>query len=736
MSPADTLTEQAAHQIALTGGLPTHREKITAEHQRRWAVVYIRQSDPQQVLHHKESTNVQYALVELAVALGWPRDRVMVIDDDLGKTARLPDTRHGFDRLLTEVTLGHVGLVLGVEMSRLARTNQDWYRLFDLCGVVDTRLADRDAVYDAEDPNDRMLLGMKSIMSEMELHTMRGRLQRGRMNKAARGELFIAQRVGYIILPDGIMDMDPDEEVRGVVRLVFEKFDELGACRAVFRYLREHQIRLPIRPHTGPQRGRLQWRDATPSTLENILRHPIYAGVYAHGRQPVVSRTAAGGQPCPPQQEWKVFLPDKLPAYISWEKYLENRRRLHANRSRCDTPGRPRNGSALLSGLVICGRCQRRFQPQYHGRGDHDVSYYCDAARDLGRIDPCPGIKACVLDNLVAQQILSALEPASLELSLEAADNVQRERERLDQHWHKQLQRAAYEASRAERQYESIEPENRLVARTLERRWEAALCRQRQLQEDYARFQQQQPLPPAASERAAIERLASDVPALWHSAEITSAERGQIVRCLLERIELHVEQDSEHVDVTLHWQGGFTSQHALVRPVAHYTQLRDYDRLLERVGQLRRRGEAAREIAQRLDAEGFHPPRAERFTRDMVCRLWRRCDPEDLSRHEWRMSSLSRRLSVPETRVRDWLRRGWIHGQKSRGTWIAWADSEELQRLTKLSLYQQEKGHFHRYPPELTTPKQRPGLLVRECHQPEHPQLAVQAVKAGGSVCN
>jgi DNA invertase Pin-like site-specific DNA recombinase len=724
------LTEQAARQIALTGGLPSHRDKISMEHQQRWASVYIRQSDPRQILHHQESTDVQYALVELAVALGWPRDRVMVIDEDLGKTARLPNHRQGFNRLLNEVALGHVGLIVGVDMSRLARTNQEWYRLFDLCAMVDTRLADRDAVYDARDPNDRMLLGMKSIMSEMELHTMRGRLQRGRMNKAARGELFIASRVGYVILPDGMMDIDPDEEVQAVVRLVFEKFDELGTYRAVFRYLREQQIRLPIRPHTGPQRGCLQWREATATTLENILRHPIYAGVYAHGRIPAASRpAAANGEPCPPQQEWKVFLPDKLPAYISWEKYLENRRRLHANRTLCDTPGMPRNGSALLGGLVVCGRCGRRFQPQYHGRGGRDAYYCCNTAVDVGRTDPCPGIKVCVLDNLVAQQVLLALEPASLELSLEAARNVQRERERLDQHWRQQLQRAAYEASRAERQYEAVEPENRLVARTLEQRWEAALCRQRQLQEDYARFQQQQPLPPTAAQCAVIERLASDIPALWHSTEITSAERGQIVRCLLRRVKVHVERDSEHVDVTLHWQGGFTSQHALLRPVAHYTQLRDYDRLLKRVSQLWSEGEAAREIARRLDAEGFRPPRAEHFTPEMVRRLWRRSRRGDLSDHEWRMSSLSRRLSIPETRVRDWIRRGWVHARKSGRTWIAWADSEELRRLTQLSLHQQANGRFHRYPAELTTPKQRPGSSSEDVQKPEHAQLAVPAVE-------
>jgi DNA invertase Pin-like site-specific DNA recombinase len=699
------LTDEATRQISLTGGLPSHREKITKDHRQRRAIVYIRQSDPQQVLHHQESTKVQYALGELAVALGWSQDRVMIIDDDLGKTARFPDARDGFDRLLAEVALGHVGLVLGVEMSRLARSNQDWYRLFDLCAVVNTRLADRDAVYDAQDPNDRMVLGMKSIMSEMELHIMRSRLHRGRMNKAARGELFIASVVGYVLLPDGTMDMDPDEEVRAVVRFVFDKFDELGTCHAVLRYLREQEILLPIRPATGPQRGCLQWRIATESTVMKILRHPIYAGVYTHGRVPPSSRTTSDGGPCLPEQEWEVFLPGRLPAYISWEKYCEHRSQLHANRSRPDTPGTPRNGLALLAGLVVCGRCGRKLEPKYQGRKNGDAFYCCNRMNHRSSIDPCPGIKSRVLDKLVEEKILLALAPASLELNLEAAQNVQRERERLEQHWSKQLQRVAYDVSRAERQYEAVEPENRLVSRTLEQRWETSLRKQQQLEEDYARFQRQQPLPPTPSEIAAIERLANDIPTLWHSVAVTSTERAQIVRCLLKQVDVHVDGDSEHVDVTLHWQGGFESQHALLRPVRHYTQLRDYDRLLERVCQLRSQGETATKIAQQLNAEGFHSPRLEKVTRNMVRRLLRHQSSDDLLDNEWRMASLSRRLSIPETRLRDWLRSGWVHGRKSQGRWIAWADSDELERLEKLAAHQQKMGRFHRYPPELTTAK-------------------------------
>ena len=266
------------------------------------------------------------------------------------------------------------------------------------------------------------------------------------MNKALRGELFIAVPVGYVILPDGKVDMDPDEQVRAVVHLVFEKFDELGSGHAVFVYLRQHNIRLPIRPHTGPHRGRLEWREATFCTVSSMLRHPIYGGAYVYGRRRQVRRADGTlARQWLPQEEWKVLLPDNLPGYISWEQYLNNRRRLHDNRSTPDTPGTPRGGSALLAGLAVC-RCGRQLRVQYEGRGEQDARYVCDRASKLGRTDACGGIQARVLDELVTQQLLLALEPASLELSLCAAEDVQRERQRLDQHWRGRLERARYEA--------------------------------------------------------------------------------------------------------------------------------------------------------------------------------------------------------------------------------------------------------------------------------------------------
>ena len=343
---------------------PFESAKITDAHRAKLAVVYVRQSTPQQVAENRESLARQYALADQARALGWPAERVLVIDEDLGQSDRTADARLGFQRLLAEVTMDHVGLVLGLEMSRLSRSCKDWHHFLEVCGIFGALLADQDGVYDPSDPNDRLVLGLKGQISEMELHTIRSRLERGKLNKARRGELFINAPIGYVKTPAGGLALDPDEQVRAVVRLVFDKFDELGTAHGVARYLRQNHIRLGIRPHDGPNRGNLEWRPALVSTVYRILSHPGYAGTYAYGRTPIEpKRRRRNGQPGirhAPMAEWAVTLHDHLPAYITWEHYLRNRERLRQNRTTSTTRGHARRGIALLSGLVFCGQCGRR----------------------------------------------------------------------------------------------------------------------------------------------------------------------------------------------------------------------------------------------------------------------------------------------------------------------------------------------------------------------------------------
>ncbi|HQU46073.1 MAG TPA: recombinase family protein [Pirellulales bacterium] len=346
--------------------------KIRDQHLARLAIVYVRQSTPQQVNEHRESLMRQYAFRDRALALGWASDRILVIDEDLGLSGRSAENRTGFQRLLSEMTLDHVGIVLGLEMGRLARSSMDWHQLFELCGIFGALLADEDGVYNASDPNDRLILGLKGIMSEMELLTMRNRLHRGMLNKAQRGELFLHVPVGYVNTPTGAVALDPDEQVRTVVHLIFEKFNELGSGHAVHRYFRRHGIRMGVRPIDGPNKGQLEWRPPSHPLIFTILKHPLYAGAYAFGRCPVVpkrKRTHKVPHQWVPAEEWKVLLHNRAPAYITWDQYLANQLRLKENRTKSDSKGSIRKWAALLGGVVFCGQCGHKLCVYYQQSG-------------------------------------------------------------------------------------------------------------------------------------------------------------------------------------------------------------------------------------------------------------------------------------------------------------------------------------------------------------------------------
>ena len=694
--------------------------KIEPEHLEKLAVVYVRQSSRQQVLENRESTARQYGLAQEAERLGWPAQRVLVIDEDQGQSGPSAENRQGFRRLLAEVTMEHVGIVLGLEVSRLARSSKEWHHLFELCGIFGALLADQEGVYDPNDPNDRLILGLKGLMSEIELQTMRNRLERGRLNKAQRGELFHGVSTGYVILPTGEVDFDPDEQVQEVVHLLFDKFDELGTIYGLFHWLIRHDIQLPFRVRTGAQKGQLQWRRPSIATLAQILRHPMYAGAYSYGRRPTDPKrqyaSTKSYRPWVPMEQWKVLLKDRLPAYISWEQYLKNRERIEQNRNGPGLLGAPRSGTALLPGVLVCGNCGRHMQASYHA---NDTAQYACHRHHVEATEPrCYGLAARVLDELVSQQVLRALEPAALELSLQAQADVERERQRLDKHWQQRRQRAGYEVALAERRYGAVDPANRLVAATLEKRWEEALSQEREVQEQYDRFLQTTPPRLSDEEQRRIKALAADIPALWQATGTTNVERKQLIRCVVERVVVYVRCDSEFVAATIRWAGGYESHHELVRPVATYAQLRDFEPLMNRVEQLRQAGHTAAQIAERLNSEGFYPPKRDgQFTAPVVYQLLKRralignerSHNELLGPHEWWLTDLARQLEMSHSKLSDWARRGWVHSRKTpiQGRWILWADQDEVARLHKL-LAQSRRG-VNAYTSELRTPKERPN---------------------------
>lgn len=698
MSQLLTIREQRAGMVAPLGETP---EKVRPWHRDRLAVVYVRQSTGQQVLVHQESTRLQYGLVDRARALGWAPARVLVIDDDLGKSGTSVDDRLGFQRLVSEVSLDHVGLILGVEMSRLARSNRDWHQLLELCGVFRTLIADLDGVYDPGQYNDRLLLGLKGTLSEAELHVLKQRMYQGRLSKARRGELICPVPTGYVWHDDEIA-LDPDEQVQGVVRLVFEKFTELGTLGGVLRYLARHEIQVGIRVREGPGKGQLAWRRPNRPTLQQILKHPLYAGAYVYGRRQNDPRRHQPGRPRSGRvvmapTEWLAFVPEQCPAYITWEQYEANRARLEANRARAASLGAVRAGPALLAGLVTCVHCRTRLTVRYHGAGQPPI-YECTRARNNYGASLCQHVAGPGLDQFVAQQVLLALQPAALELALEAITRLEDERDALDRLWQQRRERAAYDAERAARQYHAVEPENRLVARTLERAWEEKLAVQQQLDEEYHRFLRRQPRTLSADERAAIRRLAADIPALWDAPTTTAADRKEIVRQVVERVVVDAQGRSERVLVAIEWVGGGRTEGEVLRPIARLADLSSYPRLCQRLRELTDQGLSAEAIGERLAAEGFRSARGDTavgasWVRALLQRLGlsrgrpRALRRDGLEADEWWRSELAKELGVPSGTLAAWIGRGWVRARRAdepMRRWILWADEAERERLREL----------------------------------------------------
>lgn len=692
--PGSALPPQSVTS-ACASALP-RSEKIAARHLDRLAYVYVRQSTPQQLVRHQESTQIQYNLRRRAVDLGWSTDRVQIVDEDLGKSGASAEGRLGFQRMLAEVALDHVGIILGVEMSRLARSCKDWYHLLEVCGLFGTLIADLDGVYDPSQYNDRLLLGLKGTMSEAELHILKQRMYQGSLNKARRGELVCQVPMGYVRLPSGEVAIDPDEEVQSVIRLAFRKFEELGSVHAVLRFFVKTGVGLPVRPHYGPRKGELEWHPPNRGTLNSLLKNPMYAGVYAYGRRLKDPGARASGQSRDgrkfvPQDRWHAFLKDRYPAYITWDEYQAHLERLKSNREASGGMGIARDGSALVPGLVTCGRCGKRMSVSYDGRGELHT-YVCGYMQAQYGQERCQSIPGRVVDGFVKEEVLKALEPVSLDLSMKATENIQRQRDEADALRQKRLERARYEAGRAERLYACTEPENRLVGRELARRWEEKLRVVRDLEEEYDRFSRSQPRVLSPEEREAIRLLAKDIPSLWSSPRTTHADRKEIVRQVIDRVVLEVLENSERVRVQVEWAGGAQTTHEIQKPVHDMSQLSYWPQVSQEIRRLASEGSSAGEIARRLHEKGWRLASRARFTEWRVCSLARRLrvrlhssrpkDRSALGENEWWLSDLADELGMHKVSLLYWIRNGWVPARQSEsGLWIVQADPDTLGRL-------------------------------------------------------
>lgn len=676
--------------------------KIQNHHRDRLAIVYIRQSTLQQVERHSESTKLQYALVEKAYDLGWTKDKIIVIDDDLGRSGANAEGRPGFQRLVAEVGLDRVGMVLGIEISRLARSCRDWYQLLEVCALFRTLIGDADGIYDPNIYNDRLLLGLKGTMSEAELHILKQRMDEGRKAKAHRGDLNIQLPRGYVNRLSGEIIKDPDEQAQFTINLVFELFNRFSTINAVLNYLIQNKINMPDHERTGLNKGDLIWRRPNRASLSNLLRHPMYAGAYTYGRRLTDARRKKPGRPSTGRvvvkpSEWHVLIKDKVPAYISWEQYERNLKQLAANSM--SGIGVPRNGSSLLSGLIICGHCGSRMATFYTNRSK-GLRYACNQLRSNYGMIPCQSLVGAQVDEFVIQQALESIKPSSLEISLQVAEDLEKERKSLLAHWEKQLERAQYEVDRAYRQFNAAEPENRLVVRALEKNWEEVLSTEEKLKQEYAAFLNTQQMVLTGAEREAIRQLADDIPALWAAPTTTVKDRQEILRLLIERVVVAVESNTEKVFIEIQWSGGYKTSANLNRTVGKLKQLSYYNELVNRAKELREGYRSIVEITDILNQEGFRPTKqgsifTEVMVRSLLIKAGMSSNKQTRSQqairlpNEWTLQELSQKIDVPESTIRQWIRKNRLVARldltvSHKGAWLITADEQEINRLASL----------------------------------------------------
>jgi DNA invertase Pin-like site-specific DNA recombinase len=645
---------------------PETHHKVTTSHLKREAYLYVRQSTLRQVLENTESTKRQYALRDRAVALGWTHEQVVVIDSDLGQSGAATD-REGFQKLVADVGLGRVGVVLGLEVSRLARNSVDWQRLLEICALTDTLILDEDGIYNPDHFNDRLLLGLKGTMSEAELHVLRARLRGGILNKAARGELKVRLPVGLVFGPDDKVVLDPDQQVQDAIRLVFQTFRRTGSAMATVRSLRQHHVLVPWRPHTGPHKGEIAWGEPLQWRVMNFLKNPRYAGAFVYGRRQgcKTSDHPRPNQPELPREDWLALFPDAHPGYITWAEYEENRRRLRENAQAYGSDRRkspPREGPALLQGLAVCGVCGRRMTVHYPTSRSGQkarVEYRC-AQVGIDRGEPfCQRIAGTSVDRAIADLLVEAVTPLALEVALTVQDELNARAEEIDKLRRKQVERARYEADLAQRRYLRVDPDNRLVADTLEAEWNHKLRALAEAQDDYERQRQADVLLLDGERRARVMALASDFPRLWHDPNTPARERKRLVRLIIEDVTL---LRGEEITAHVRFRGGATRTLTLPRPRPAVELRKTAPAVLQELDALLDHHTDS-QIANILNERGLRPGIADAFDCRIVARLRRdHAMPDHATRLRRQglltISEMAASLGVSIDTVKSWARAG------------------------------------------------------------------------------
>jgi len=676
-------------------------QKITGWHRERTALIYLRQSSMAQVREHTESTRSQYGLADKAAGLGWARTSIEVIDTDLGISGKWGVARAGFTELVARVCSGGVGAIFGIEITRLARSNADVARLAEFARITGTLLIDPDGVYDPADVNDRVLLGFKGTMGEMELHVMAQRLQANKRAAAERGELRTPLPVGYVHDDAGDVVTDPDAEVQAAVRDLFAAFTACGSAYGVVAAFAGRKF--PLRAYGGAWGGQLRWGRLTHARVLGVLKNPAYAGAYVFGRYSSRRTVDPGGTVHTtiterPRSEWPVLIKDHHEGYITWAGYLASEARLAANHTAAGARP-PREGTALCQGIIACGSCGKPMMTNYHT--DQRPAYECSSRRDRLTTPSCRSVAAAIVDDAVATALLKALTPGQVALALSAADQVQGRHQHVSRAAELAVERARYDADRAERAFHAVEPENRLVARSLEARWEARLAA---LTEAGQALEAARDTLPPLPGRAELEKLTADLPALWNAPATSSKDRKRLLRTLIADITMLPEQQPDQVRIGIHWRTGATDTLVAARPIHPGTARRTPAAAVEMVTRL---GPATSndELAARLNAAGIVTGDGRTF--DVAAVQWIRHArkipvPDPYAAGEISVASAASRLGCSTGVIYHWLNTGQLTARRGAGgrLCIPWNDQTEASCRTRI----QQSAHLGRAARPRTAP--------------------------------
>ena len=653
-----------------------HSDLVTPGHLSRSAMIYIRQSTPHQVISNQESRRLQYALKQRALDLGWYKGDILVIDSDQGITGSSAQGRDGFKDLAARVSLGQVGIILSTEVTRISRNCSDWYPLLDVCGYMNCLIADRDGIYDPGAPNGRLLLGLKGQMSEMELHMIRSRLTAGLINKAERGELALTLPAGLVRDQTGTVRKDPNQEVQSRLELIFATFLQVKSACKVLRVFKNQALLIPRKDRFGD----IVWKNPSVSAIITILKNPAYAGAFVYGRTKTIR--PPGRPPVQknlPMDQWRIRVNDKYPSYISWEAYKKIQNMLKDNYAQYDrnkSRGVPRPGSALIHGIVYCGECGHKMVVQYK----NSTRYICNFLRQQHGSPVCQYIPADSVDKKVVEAFFAAFSPIEVDIYSRAMEQKKQADEQVNRAHAQQIERLRYEAALAKRQYMLADPENRLVASELEKRWEAAL-RELKRAEDSLAQRKLAPLIPlkiTAELKEAFSQIGRKLPEIWDTATLSHEHKKALIRCLIDKVIIHrARRDLVYTRIV--WKGGATSAFDVSIPVGSLAELPDHEQMEQKIIQLSQQGKRDEDIAKELSTKGFRSP-MKNYLLPSTVKTIRLKHGIMQQRHQSHPRKIDGYLTVPQiAKVLD-IPRHWIYDRIHKGV-------IDVTRDTKTGLY-------------------------------------------------